>query len=92
MTNYELYEILGDIDERRVKEAREYRKPKKTIWLKWGPLAACLCLVAVVTFATMKSRHIWMQTTMMTWKSLSRSPAVSATPKRKVATNTPKAV
>lgn len=54
MTNYELYEILGDIDERRVKEAREYRKPKKTIWLKWGPLAACLCLVAVVTFATIR--------------------------------------
>lgn len=54
MTNYELYEILGDIDERRVKEAREYRKAKKTIWLKWGPLAACLCLVAVGTFVTIR--------------------------------------
>lgn len=54
MTNYELYEILGSIDERRVKEAREYRKPKKTVWLKWGPLAACLCLVAVATFVTIR--------------------------------------
>ena len=54
MTNDELYEVLGDIDERRVKEAREYRKAKKPIWLKWGPLAACLCLVAVGTFATIR--------------------------------------
>ena len=54
MTNHELYEILGDIDERRVKEAREYRKAKKTVWLKWGALAACLCLVAVGTFVTIR--------------------------------------
>lgn len=50
MTTEELYEILGDIDERCVKEAKEYRIPKKRIWRKWGAIAACLCLVAVGTF------------------------------------------
>ena len=52
MTTEELYEILGDIDERCVKEAREYRIHKKRIRHKWGAIAACLCLVAVGTFIT----------------------------------------
>ena len=45
MTNEKLYEVLGDINEKRVKEARDYRKAKKPVWLKWGAMAACLCLV-----------------------------------------------
>lgn len=49
MTTEELYEILGDIDERCVKEAREYSISKKRIWRKWRAIAACLCLVAVGT-------------------------------------------
>ena len=47
MTTEELYEILGDIDERCVKEAREYRIHKKRIRRKWGAIAACLCLLVV---------------------------------------------
>lgn len=47
MTTEELYEILGDIDERCVKEAREYRTSKKRIRRKWGAIAACLCLLVV---------------------------------------------
>lgn len=45
MTNEKLYEVLGDINETHVQEAREYRKTKKPVWLKWGAMAACLCLV-----------------------------------------------
>ena len=45
MTNEKLYEVLGDINEKRVKEARDYRKAKKPVWVKWGAMAACLCLV-----------------------------------------------
>lgn len=45
MTNEKLYEVLGDINEKHVKEAGEYRKTKKPVWLKWGAVAACLCLV-----------------------------------------------
>ncbi len=43
MTNEKLYEVLGDINEKYVKEAKEYRKAKKLVWFKWGAIAACLC-------------------------------------------------
>lgn len=45
MKNEKLYEVLGDINEKYVKEAREYRNTKKSIWIKWGAMAACLCLM-----------------------------------------------
>ena len=47
MTNEKLYEVLGDINEKYVNEAREYRKAKKPVWVKWGAMSACLCLVVV---------------------------------------------
>ena len=47
MTNEKLYEVLGDINENHVKEAREYRKAKKPAWMKWGAMAACLCLMLI---------------------------------------------
>ena len=47
MTNEKLYEILGDINEKHVYEARAYHKAKKPIWAKWGVMAACLVLVCV---------------------------------------------
>ena len=48
MTNEKLYEILGDINEKHVYEARAYHKAKKPIWAKWGAIVACLVLVCVV--------------------------------------------
>ena len=48
MTNEKLYEVLGDINEKYVSEARVYQKAKKPIWAKWGAIAACLVLVCVV--------------------------------------------
>lgn len=50
MTNEKLYEVLGDINETHVKEAREYRKTRKPAWVKWGAMAACLCLIVVGAF------------------------------------------
>ena len=47
MTNEKLYEVLGDINEKYVSEARVYQKAKKSIWAKWGAVAACLALVCV---------------------------------------------
>ena len=38
-------QVLGDINENYVKEARADRKAKKPGWMKWGAVAACLCLV-----------------------------------------------
>ena len=57
MTNEKLYEVLGDINEKHVKEAREYRKAKKPVWLKWGAMAACLCLVVVGAVNMMTSKE-----------------------------------
>ena len=48
MTNEKLYEILDEINEMNVYEARAYHKAKKPIWAKWGAIAACLVLVCVV--------------------------------------------
>ena len=45
MTNEKLYEVLGDINEKHINEARAYHKAKKPVWIKWGAMAACLCLV-----------------------------------------------
>ena len=55
MTNEKLYEVLGDINEKHVNEAREYRKAKKPIWIKWGAMAACLCFVVVGAFGGVHS-------------------------------------
>lgn len=45
MTNEKLYEAIGDISDNKIKEAKQIRKTKQPIWLKWGAMVACLCLV-----------------------------------------------
>lgn len=47
MKKEEFCEVLGDINENYVKEAWADRKAKKPSWMKWGAMAACLCLLAV---------------------------------------------
>ena len=49
MTNEKLYEVLGNINEKYVSEARVYQKAKKPIWVKWGAIVACLCLMIPLT-------------------------------------------
>lgn len=49
MTNEKLYEVLGDINEKYVSEAGVYQKAKKPIWVKWGAIVACLCLMIPLT-------------------------------------------
>ena len=45
MTNEKLYEAIGDISDKKIKDAKQVKKAKQPIWLKWGAMAACLCLV-----------------------------------------------
>lgn len=45
MKKEEFCEVLGNINESYVKEAREDRIAKKPGWIKWGAVAACLCLL-----------------------------------------------
>lgn len=45
MKKEEFCEVLGDMNENYVKEARAVRKARKPGWMKWGAMAACLCLL-----------------------------------------------
>ena len=45
MTGETLYEALGGINEKYVNEAGKYHMSRKSVWLKWGAVAACLCLM-----------------------------------------------
>ena len=53
MTNEKLYEVLGDINENHINEARAYHKAKKPGWVKWGAMAACLTVVLFTTFSVL---------------------------------------
>ena len=59
MRKEEFCEVIGDINEDYVRGAREYRKAKKPVWIKWGAMAACLCLVVVGAFVvpTLQGEH-----------------------------------
>ena len=50
MRKEDFAEILGDINENYIQEAETGKRSKKTVWLKWGTMAACLCLVAASAF------------------------------------------
>lgn len=46
MKKEQLYETLGDINENYIHEAHITKK-RSTVWLKWGAIAACLCLMLI---------------------------------------------
>lgn len=50
MKKENLFRVIGDVDEQKVAVAGMAMTTKKTtpIWLKWGALAACVCLVISV--------------------------------------------
>lgn len=48
MKKEQLYEILGEINEQHIVDARNAKKSTKIAWMKWIALAACLCFVILV--------------------------------------------
>lgn len=51
MNTKKFSEAMGEIDTKYIEKAMNYQaKKKKNGWLKWGAMAACLCLVAVGAF------------------------------------------
>ena len=58
MTKEGLFMLFSEVDGELVEEART-AAPKKRASLRWGALAACLCLVAAgaLTFARLSSRE-----------------------------------
>ena len=56
MKNEKLLDIIGGIDDSLVHNAvHDNVKKKKPVWVKWGAMAACLCLivVAIITIPSM---------------------------------------
>ena len=45
MTNENILDAIGGINENAVQDAKAYKRPKSKRWFKWGAMAACLCLV-----------------------------------------------
>ena len=45
MKSNRILDAVGGINEEAVRDAKEYKKPKSKRWVKWGAMAACLCLV-----------------------------------------------
>ena len=46
MNSKKLSDAMSELDTKNVDEALNYKKKsKKPIWVKWGAVAACLCLV-----------------------------------------------
>lgn len=45
MTNENILDAIGMINEEAVREAKAYRRPKSRNWIKWGAVAACLFLI-----------------------------------------------
>lgn len=54
MKKEELFNIIGEVDEQKVVAAgmaMNTKKKSRPSWLKWGAMAACLCLVVVSAIA-----------------------------------------
>ena len=50
MKKEELFNIIGEVDEQKVTAAgmaMNTKKKSRPVWVKWGAMAACLCLVVV---------------------------------------------
>ena len=58
MNSKKFSEALSELDSKYVDEAINYKKKsKKPIWIKWGAIAACLCLVVAGIAVSSISRH-----------------------------------
>lgn len=50
MNTRKFSEAMSELDNKYINEAISYKKKlKRNIWIKWGSIAACLCLLAVGT-------------------------------------------
>ena len=50
MTNEKLYEAIGDISDKHIKEVKQVRKTKQPVLIKRSAMVACLCLVVIGIF------------------------------------------
>ena len=57
MRKEEFCEILGEINDKHILDARETRQAKKSVRFQWGVMVACLCLLVVV----ISGIHTWIE-------------------------------
>lgn len=78
MKKEEFFNIIGEVDEQKVAVAGmaiNTKKKSHPIWVKWGAMAVCLCLVAVGTFVM---PGVWNSpNTTIPDSSISGTPAIS---------------
>ena len=55
MKKEEMYDVIGKIDDKYIIDARSNITKKKNSWIKWGAMAACLCLAFVGAFMLQNS-------------------------------------
>ncbi len=59
MKKEDLFTLLGEVDEQYAAEALNADShTKKSPWLKWGAMAACLCLVIIGAYLTQNNVYI----------------------------------
>ncbi len=51
MKKIEFCEVMGDINEDYIKSAHAPRIKRQPVWVKWGAMAACLCLIVTAVVA-----------------------------------------
>lgn len=51
MKKEQLYEAIGGINDEYIIDAHMTAKKSRPIWLKWGAMVACLCLIVVGVFS-----------------------------------------
>lgn len=81
MKKENLFDIIGDIDEQKVAtagRAMTAQKKSRPVWVKWGAMAACLCLVVLVAMPFMQNSEP--ATDIEPYKGLSVSEAVAYEP------------
>ena len=49
MTNENILDAIGGINEKAVQDAKAYKRPKSKRWFRWGAIAACVCLMIPLT-------------------------------------------
>ena len=48
MTNENILDAIGGVNEAAVLDAKAYKRPRSRSWFKWGAAAACLCLAVSI--------------------------------------------
>lgn len=53
----DLLDLIGNTDDKMIAEAKTTKKSKINTWVKWGAMAACLCLMAIGSIVALSNRN-----------------------------------